>query len=89
MGKRKHKERVERMTLPEIARLILSEAGAPLSAHEVWTEAVSRGLAGRAVTTAERPETALAAHLYKMAKKGNRGIVGEGESPMRFRLEGG
>ena len=88
MGKHKHKEKIPRMTLPAIARMILAESGTAMSAHEVWTAAVERGLDRRALTTADRPETTLSAYLYKASKRKNRAIEASGEAPVRFRWTG-
>lgn len=73
------------MNLREISRLILSESPLPLSAKDVWAEAVRRGLDKESGTKGKTPDATVAAYLYTASKKPETGIVAEGKNPMRFR----
>lgn len=76
----------ERMSLSAITLKLLGEAGEPVSAHELWLEAVRQGLDKRCTSKAERPETTMAACLYKWAKEKRNGVASEGSYPVKFRL---
>lgn len=76
------------MNLREIARLILSESLLPLSARDVWAEAVRRGLDKQTGTTGKTPDATLGAYLYTASKKADSGIVAEGRKPTLFRFVG-
>ena len=76
------------MNLREIARLILSESLLPLSARDVWAEAVRRGLDKQSGTTGKTPDATLGAYLYTASKKPDSGIVAEGRKPTLFRFVG-
>jgi restriction system protein len=74
------------MTLRELARTILAESLLPLSARQVWDEAVKRGLDKKTNAKGKTPDAAVAAYLYTQAKKPNSDIVATGSKPALFSL---
>ncbi len=76
----------ERLSVRQIALKILRGAGKPMSAHEIWQEAIRTGLAANTTSTAERPENALSGFLYNAAHEHKHGISGAGEFPVRYTL---
>ena len=86
MKKTPKNDKKGKMTLREIALEILAEEGREMSAHEIWEEAVKRGLDKRSSSHAERPETTMAGFLYRAERDGEDGIVARGEYPVKFRL---
>ena len=74
------------MTLRDLARTILSESLLPLTARQVWDEAVKRGLDKQVATKGKTPEATVGAYLYTESKKPGSGIVATGSKPVQFSL---
>ena len=76
------------MTLRDLARTILSESLLPLTAQQVWNEAVKRGLDKQVATKGKTPDATVGAYLYTESKKPGSGIVATGSKPAQFSLSG-
>lgn len=85
MKKSTKNDKGSKMSLREMALEILS-GGKEMSAHEVWVAAEERGLTERSNSSAERPETTMAAFLYRSAADGKCGITARGQNPVKFRI---
>lgn len=76
------------MNLREAARLVLSDTLLAMSARDVWTEIVRRGLDKQVGSKGKTPDATLGAYLYVASKKPGSGIVAEGKKPTLFRFAG-
>ncbi len=74
------------MKLKDIALKVLGESLVPMTAKEVWNEAVHQGLDKEADSLGKTPWATVTAYLYTAAKKPNSGIVADGAKPVKFRL---
>ena len=74
------------MTLRDLARKVLAESLLPLTAKQVWEEAVNRGLDKQVETKGKTPDASVTAYLYTQAKKPSSGIVATGSKPAAFSL---
>lgn len=74
------------MTLRDLARKVLAESLLPLTAKQVWDEAVKRGLDKQVETKGKTPDATVAAYLYTQSKKPGSGIVATGTKPAAFSL---
>ena len=74
------------MTLRDLARTVLSESLLPLTARQVWEEAVKRGLDKQVETKGKTPWATVSSYLTTSAKKPGSGIVATGANPMQFSL---
>ena len=74
------------MTLRDLARTVLSESLLPLTARQVWNEAVKRGLDRQVATKGKTPDATVGAYLYTESKKPGSGIVATGSKPVQFSL---
>lgn len=86
MSKTPRAPKPERMSLSEITLKLLAEAKKPVSAHELWLEAVRQELDKCCTSKAERPETTMAACLYKWAREKRNDVTAEGSYPVKFRM---
>ena len=77
------------MNLRELARKVLADSLLPMTAKEVWNEAVRRGLDKQVESAGKTPDATVGAYLYTEAKKAGSGIMAEGKKPVRFRLAEG
>ena len=74
------------MQLCDIPKIILADSQIPLSAREIWDEAVKRGLDKAVVSKGKTPDASIAAYLYTKAKREGSEIVAQGAKPVRFRI---
>lgn len=74
------------MKLREIPRIVLANSTVPLSAREIWSEAVRRGLDKQVGAKGKTPDATIGAFLCTQAKRPQSGIIAEGSKPARFRL---
>ena len=74
------------MKLRDIPKIVLSDSPTPLSAREIWKEAVRRGLDKAIESTGKTPDASIGAYLYTNAKGGHSLFVAVGAKPTRFRL---
>ena len=74
------------MKLRDIPKVVLADSLIPLTAREIWTEAVKRGLDKAVGSKGKTPDATIAAFLYTEAKRPKAEIVAEGSKPARFRL---
>ena len=74
------------MQLCDIPKIILADSQIPLSAREIWSVAVKRGLDKAVGSKGKTPEASIAAYLYTNAKREGSEIVAQGAKPVRFLL---
>ncbi len=75
------------LTFLELAEVVLRQAGVPLSANEIWAEAVRLGLVGRLRSQGKTPEQTIGAQLYRVSPDDSR-FSRVGERPTRFAIPG-
>ncbi len=74
------------MKLRDIAHKVLEESLVPMTATEVWNEAVQQGLDKKTDSIGKTPWESVSAYLYTAAKKPESNIVAVGTKPAKFRL---
>lgn len=74
------------MKLRDIPTIVLSDSPTPLSAREIWNEAVRRGLDKAVESNGKTPDATIGAYLYTNAKGDHSLFVAVGAKPTRFRL---
>ena len=74
------------MKLRDIPKIVLSDSPTPLSAREIWNEAVRRGLDKAIETKGKTPDATIGAYLYTNAKGDHSLFAAVGAKPTRFRL---
>ena len=74
------------MKLCDIPKVVLSNSPNPLSAKDIWEEAVKQGLDKVVASKGKTPWETIAAFLYTTVKKSGSDIVAVGTKPVRFKL---
>lgn len=74
------------MKLRDIPKIVLADSSTPLSAREIWAEAVRCGLDKEAESKGKTPYATIGAYLYTNAKGNQPLFVAVGAKPTRFRL---
>ena len=74
------------MKLRDIPKIVLADSRTPLSATEIWAEAIKLGLDKTVKSKGKTPDASIGAFLYTQAKRPQSGIISEGSRPVRFRL---
>ena len=74
------------MKLRDIPKIVLADSSNPLSAREIWSEAMRRGLDKEAESKGKTPDATIAAYLYTNSKGNHSLFVAVGAKPTRFRL---